>query len=91
MKKIKNLFKTKHGKIIALILGVIIVYFIAAGSERTKAINAIIAKMKADSGWLSTIQAKATKAGISLQQQLKLDATWMLKRMDEYKNKWWNF
>jgi len=91
MKKLKNILKSTPGKIIAIIAVLIIVYLFAASYEREKAISSIIANMKADAGWLSSIESKAEAAGISIDEQMRQDAKWILQNADDYLNKWWNF
>ena len=91
MKKLKKLLESRAGKIVAVVIGLIVLYYAAASYQKSAAIAKIIAGMKADSGWLANIQTKATTAGISLAQQLHLDALWVLLQADEYKGKWWNF
>ncbi|NOY50447.1 MAG: hypothetical protein GXO88_07795 [Chlorobi bacterium] len=91
MKKLKKLLESGPGKIIAVIVGLIVLFFVSASYQQGNAIAKIIAEMKADSGWLANIQTKATAAGITLDKQLRLDALWVLSQADEYKGKWWNF
>jgi hypothetical protein len=91
MKKLKHLLKSKTGKILLAVAAIFVIGYAVANVEKNKAIAAIIAKIKADDGWFNEVKAKADAAGRSLESQLRADAIWMLSRMDEYKNAWWNF
>ncbi len=89
--KLKKLISGKAGKIVLVIAGLLILFFTTAANERNKAIETIIAGIKADAGWLASIKSKADANSISLDQQLRLDASWVLQDDTDYKGKWWNF
>lgn len=69
-------------KNLLLIGGVIAAFFLLRGaapmSEEEKLIQAFIDKMKANPEWLASEQMKATQNGISLDQQLRESAIWMI-------------
>jgi len=50
----------------------------AEDNLRLKKINEIVNRIKVDPEWLKAIQQKAVNNNISLEDQIRLDAEWML-------------
>lgn len=53
---------------------------VTPGSPDEAQISTWINKIKADPAWLSSVQDKAKKNGISLDDQLRADAIWMMNQ-----------
>jgi len=90
----KKLTKSKTGKILIVVAGMLFLYFTLLPAlkkaRKENEIKRIIEKIKANKEWYASVVAKAEGApDRTLDDQLRLDAIWILEHGDDYSGFVW--
>ncbi len=85
---LKTFIQSPKG-ILALIVGFVLIFVVAAQVAKQKAIETISNVLRSNS--FTAMETKAAANNISVDEQINLDAKWILQNSDKWAGKWWNW
>jgi len=85
---LKTFIQSPKG-ILALIVGFVLIFVVAAQVAKQNAIETISNALRSNS--FTAMETKAVANNISVDEQINRDAKWILENSDNWGGKWWNW